>query len=54
MAKLWGVRFCAIRTGSPGTWDPHGRIPYLIANVIGLATWETVDIIHKGAKLWLL
>ena len=24
--------------------------PYLIADVIGLATWETVDIIHKGAN----
>jgi hypothetical protein len=23
---------------------------YLIANVIGLTTWETVDIIHKGAN----
>jgi hypothetical protein len=34
------------------TWyvDPHGRKPYLIANVIGLATWETVDIIHRGAN----
>ena len=34
------------------TWyvDPHGKKPYLIVNVIGLATWETVDIIHKGAN----
>lgn len=34
------------------TWyvDPHSKRAYLIANVIGLATWETVDIIHKGAN----
>lgn len=34
------------------TWyvDPATRQTYLIANVIGLATWETVDIIHKGAN----
>lgn len=34
------------------TWyvDPKTHNPILIANVIGLATWETVDIIHKGAN----
>jgi glucose/sorbosone dehydrogenase len=34
------------------TWDvdPDGPGNHLIANVIGLHTWETVDIIHKGAN----
>ncbi|HJZ96241.1 MAG TPA: PQQ-dependent sugar dehydrogenase, partial [Candidatus Solibacter sp.] len=34
------------------TWDvdPANRTSHLIAMVIGLATWETIDIIHKGAN----
>lgn len=34
------------------TWyvDSGAREAYLIADVIGLATWETVDIIHRGAN----
>jgi hypothetical protein len=34
------------------TWDvdPANRASHLIAMVIGLATWETIDIIHKGAN----
>jgi len=35
------------------TWDVNPRDrgnPHLIALVIGLKTWETVDIVHKGAN----
>jgi hypothetical protein len=35
------------------TWDvdpADRRNPRLIASVIGLRTWETVDIVHKGAN----
>ncbi|HEY2015792.1 MAG TPA: PQQ-dependent sugar dehydrogenase [Bryobacteraceae bacterium] len=34
------------------TWDvdPSDKTNHLIALVIGLRTWETVDIIHKGAN----
>jgi len=35
------------------SWDidpAHPRTPTLFAFVIGLATWETIDIIHKGAN----
>jgi Glucose / Sorbosone dehydrogenase len=35
------------------TWDVDPADPannHLIANVVGLRTWETVDIIHKGAN----
>ena len=35
------------------TWDvdpAHPRTPTLFAFNIGLATWETIDIIHKGAN----
>ncbi len=48
-AEIWAY---GLRNPHRLTWyvDPHGRKPYLIANVIGLATWETVDIIHKGAN----
>ncbi|HVT47281.1 MAG TPA: PQQ-dependent sugar dehydrogenase [Vicinamibacterales bacterium] len=34
-------------------WDPnpaHAGAPTLLAFNIGLATWETVDVIHKGAN----
>src|SRR5579872_218543 len=30
--------------------DPANRTNHLLAFVIGLSTWETVDIIHKGAN----
>jgi hypothetical protein len=30
--------------------DPANRTDHLIAFVIGLRTWETIDIIHKGAN----
>ncbi len=48
-SEIWAY---GLRNPHRLTWyvDPHGRTPYLIANVIGLATWETVDIIHKGAN----
>ncbi len=47
--EIWAYGF---RNPHRLTWyvDPKTRIPYLIANVIGLATWEMVDIIHKGAN----
>lgn len=47
--EIWAYGF---RNPHRLTWyvDPRTHTPYLIANVIGLATWETVDIIHKGAN----
>jgi len=47
--EIWAYGF---RNPHRLTWyvDPRTRKPILIANVIGLATWETVDIVHKGAN----
>lgn len=48
-AEIWAYGF---RNPHRLTWyvDPKDKKVYLIANVIGLSTWETVDIIHKGAN----
>ena len=48
--EIWA---CGLRNPHRLTWDvdPSSRANHhLIALVIGLRTWETVDIIHKGAN----
>ncbi len=48
--EIWALGF---RNPHRLTWDVNPTNPrdnHLIANVIGLHTWETVDIIHKGAN----
>ncbi len=48
--EIWA---CGLRNPHRLTWDvdPANRADnHLIALVIGLNTWETVDIIHKGAN----
>ncbi len=49
-AEIWAY---GLRNPARLTWDVdpvHPRDHHLIANVIGLYTWETVIIIHKGAN----
>jgi len=48
--EIWAY---GLRNPHRMTWDVDPADPkknYLIANVIGLQTWETVVIIHKGAN----
>jgi glucose/arabinose dehydrogenase len=48
--EIWAY---GLRNPARLTWDfdpANPRDNHLIANVIGLNTWETVDIIHKGAN----
>lgn len=48
--EIWAY---GLRNPHRMTWDvdPADRTNnHLIANVVGLRTWETVDIIHKGAN----
>jgi len=48
--EIWA---CGLRNPHRLTWDvdPSDRANnHLIALVVGLRTWETVDIIHKGAN----
>ena len=47
--EIWAYGF---RNPHRLTWyvNPKGGKAVLIANVIGLATWETVDTVHKGGN----
>jgi hypothetical protein len=48
--EIWAY---GLRNPARLTWDAdlaNPRDNHLIADVIGLNTWETVDIIHKGAN----
>jgi hypothetical protein len=48
--EIWAY---GLRNPARLSWDVDPANPknnFLIANVIGLYTWETVDIIHKGAN----
>ena len=48
--EIWAY---GLRNPARLTWDVDPANPrdnHLIANVIGLNTWETIDIIHKGAN----
>ena len=48
--EIWAY---GLRNPARLTWDFDPKSPrdnHLMANVIGLNTWETVDIIHKGAN----
>ena len=48
--EIWAY---GLRNPHRMSWDVDPADPannHLIANVIGLRTWETVDIIHKGAN----
>ena len=48
--EIWAY---GLRNPTRLTWyvDPADRTKVtLIAHVVGLHTWETVDIIHKGAN----
>jgi hypothetical protein len=42
--EIWAY---GLRNPARLTWEPGGP---LIANVIGLNTWETVDFVHRGAN----
>lgn len=49
-SEIWAY---GLRNPARLTWDfdpANPRDNHLIADVIGLNTWETVDIIHKGAN----
>jgi hypothetical protein len=48
--EIWAL---GLRNPARLTWDVDPANPrdnHLFANVIGLYTWETIDIIHKGAN----
>jgi hypothetical protein len=45
--EIWATGF---RNPHRLTWGTELRNPRLIANSIGLRTWETVNIVHKGAN----
>lgn len=45
--EVWALGF---RNPHRLTWGPEPANPPLIANSIGLGTWETVNIVHKGAN----
>ncbi len=48
--EIWAY---GLRNPARLTWDfdpANPRDNHLMANVIGLNTWETIDIIHKGAN----
>ena len=49
-ARRSGPTACAIRIGWSGSRSGAATAPTLLAFNIGLVTWETVDVIHKGAN----
>jgi hypothetical protein len=45
--EIWASGF---RNPHRLTWGPETSDPRLIANSIGLRTWETINIVHKGGN----